>query len=134
MKFDNIEFEFDKSAIKAQYFPDLLRIVDILKQNPTWQLLIEGHTDGKRNVSMAKRILKVKKLEYSIESHNQISKKYNKLLSQRRTDFVVNYLIKNGISNSRLESIGFGEEKPIATNETELGRQKNRRVEVTIIK
>ena len=46
----------------------------------------------------------------------------------------MNYLIKNGISNSRFESIGFGEEKPIATNETELGRQKNRRVEVTIIK
>ena len=132
--FDDIEFEFDKSTIKAQYFPDLLRIVDILKQNPTWKLLIEGHTDGKRNVSMAKRILKLKKLEYSIESHNQISKKYNKLLSQRRTDFVVNYLIKNGISKNRLESIGFGEEKPIATNETELGRQKNRRVEVTIIK
>ena len=132
--FGNIEFEFDKSFVKDQYFPDLLRIVEILKANPTWKLLIEGHTDAKRNVALAKRILKAKGKEYSIEAHDQMSKKYNKLLSQRRTDFVVAYFVKNGILKSRLKSIGHGEEQPITTNETELGRQKNRRVEVTIIK
>lgn len=132
--FDNIEFEFDNSYVKAQYFTDLLRIIEILKENPTWELLIEGHTDAKRNVALARRILKNQGKEYSIETHDKMSKKYNKLLSQRRTDFVVAFFVKNGILKSRLKSIGYGEEKPITTNETELGRQKNRRVEVTIIK
>lgn len=132
--FSNIEYEFDKSIVKSQYFPDLLRIVEILNQNPTWKLLIEGYTDAKRNAAIAKRLLKSKGKEYSIEYHDQMSKKYNKLLSQRRTDFVAAYFIKNGILKTRLKSIGLGEIKPVASNETELGRQKNRRVEVTIIK
>ena len=112
----------------------LLRIIEILKENPTWELLIEGHTDAKRNVALARRVLKNQGKEYSIETHDHMSKKYNKLLSQRRTDFVLAFFVKNGILKSRLKSIGYGEEKPITTNETEIGRQKNRRVEVTIIK
>ena len=132
--FDNIEFEFDRSTVKTQFFPDLLRIVQILNQNETWHLLIEGHTDAKRNVALAKRKLKAKGIDYSEAAHDKMSKSYNKLLSQRRTDFVLNYFVKNGIAKSRLKAVGFGEEQPIATNETESGRQINRRVEVTIIK
>jgi len=60
--------------------------------------------------------------------------KYNINLSQKRVQSVVEYLIKKGISESRLQAIGHGEENPIATNKTEEGRRINRRVEVEIIK
>ena len=63
-----------------------------------------------------------------------MSKKYNNRLSQRRANSVTNYLIKKGITKSRLVPKGYGEEKPIATNDTDEGRQKNRRTEFKVLR
>ena len=54
---------------------------------------------------------------------------YNQKLSERRADAVVEYMIKNGISPERVRSVGFGQTRPVASNETREGRRKNRRTE-----
>ena len=61
-------------------------------------------------------------------------KAHNQRLSERRADAVVEYMIKNGISPERLAAVGFGAEKPIASNAEEEGRKKNRRTEFYIIR
>ena len=57
---------------------------------------------------------------------------YNKTLSQRRADAVVEYLVKEGVDSSKLKAVGYGQERPIATNRTPAGRRLNRRVEFRI--
>lgn len=79
-----------------------------MKKKPNYGLKIEGHTD------------------------NVGSDEKNMILSQKRADAVKTYLIKKGVSETYLETYGYGETKPIATNETTAGKQKNRRVEMTI--
>ncbi len=103
-----LRFDFDEDVIKPESFFDLDRLVNLLLQNPSFRLSIEGHTDNKG-------------------SHD-----FNMDLSERRTASVRNYLIKKGISASRLTNQGFGETKPIAPNTTDEGRQLNRRVEFKI--
>ena len=105
-----------------------------MNNNSNWKLRIEGHTDAKRDTLLAKVMLRRKGIKYSIEEHNTLSKNYNMILSIRRAKSVSNFLIKSGVSKSRIEAKGYGEEKPIASNKTELGRKKNRRVELIIIK
>jgi OOP family OmpA-OmpF porin len=105
----NVEFEFDKSEIKAQYYPRLNRVVEILMANPGLKVEIAGHTD-------------------SIGSE-----KYNQSLSERRAQAVKAYLVGKGIPSDQLTTAGFGESKPIASNATDAGRAKNRRVELTPI-
>lgn len=120
--------------IDKKSYPELNRLVDLLKDHSEWNLIISGHTDAKRNIELAKKILKRKGISYSKDAHDQMSKKYNNNLSQNRAQSLVNYLINKGIAKNRLEAIGHGEEKPIATNDTDEGRQINRRVEVEIVK
>ena len=132
--FENIEFEFDKSTITNSFENELLQIAELMNNNSNWKLRIEGHTDAKRDTLLAKVMLKRKGIKYSIEEHNTLSKNYNMILSIRRAKSVSNFLIKSGVSKSRIEAKGYGEEKPIASNKTELGRKKNRRVELIIIK
>jgi type IX secretion system PorP/SprF family membrane protein len=132
--FKNLEFDFDKSSINPKFYLELDRLVELLKTNSEWKLIINGHTDAKRDIQLAKKILKRKGIPYSKEAHDELSMKYNINLSQKRVQSVVEYLIKKGISESRLQAIGHGEENPIATNKTEEGRRINRRVEVEIIK
>ena len=103
---ENLLFDYDKSFIRPQYFDDLDKVVDVLKANPGLTVEIQGHTD------------------------NIGSKRYNKPLSERRAKAVVDYLIKKGISVSRLSSIGYWFSKPAASNDTPEGRQMNRRVEL----
>jgi outer membrane protein OmpA-like peptidoglycan-associated protein len=104
-----IEFEFDKSNILPVSFPILDEMVNLLAANPTIkQISIEGHTD------------------------NQGTAEYNQKLSDDRARSVMDYLIKHGIAAGRLSAKGFGLSKPRATNDTELGRQQNRRVEFHI--
>jgi OOP family OmpA-OmpF porin len=107
---NNIFFDFDKSLLKAESGPELDRMVELLKEKPTMEIEIAGHTD------------------------NVGTDKYNMALSERRSKTVVAYLIRQGISRKRLKAKYFGETKPLETNDTEEGREKNRRVEFKILK
>jgi outer membrane protein OmpA-like peptidoglycan-associated protein len=106
----NIYFDFDKATFKDESYTELNRLETMLAQNPGIQVEISGHTD------------KVG------------SKAYNKDLSQRRANAVKNYLVNKGIDARRIVSAGYGEEKPLASNDDELeGRELNRRVEFVVI-
>lgn len=110
VRLKNIYFDFDKTTLKSESFVELNKVVDFLKQNPSVSIEISGHTDSKG------------------------SDTYNQNLSQGRSQAVVDYLISQGIDSSRLEAHGYGESKPIDSNETEDGRANNRRVEFTVLK
>ncbi|HYM20859.1 MAG TPA: OmpA family protein [Candidatus Kapabacteria bacterium] len=110
VRLNNIFFETDKSDLLAASFAELNRLATILQKDPALRISIEGHTDSTG------------------------SAEHNKKLSAARAQSVVDYLIKAKIPSSRLESDGFGSEKPVAPNETEEGRALNRRVEFRILK
>jgi OmpA-OmpF porin, OOP family len=110
VRLKNIYFDYDKTTLKSASFLELNKVVDLLLQNPSLEIEIEGHTDS------------------------QGSDQYNKDLSQGRAQSVVDYIASQRISKQRLAARGFGESKPIDTNETEAGKANNRRVEFTIIK
>ena len=103
-----IYFETDKAIIKSQSYPMLDEIVDILNQYPDYDVRLAGHTD------------------------NVGGDEYNQQLSQSRVDAVMAYLENKGIPAHRLEAMGYGKTKPIATNNTAIGRALNRRVEVEL--
>ena len=104
-----IQFETGKASIKANSFGILDEIVRLMRANPDiGHLSIEGHTDNRGAVDM------------------------NEHLSQTRAESVMKYLSDHGISQERLDAHGYGPSRPIAPNETEVGRQKNRRVEFHI--
>ncbi|OGW17279.1 MAG: hypothetical protein A3G93_05295 [Nitrospinae bacterium RIFCSPLOWO2_12_FULL_45_22] len=109
MVFQNIQFDFDKSTIKPESMPILKEVVDYLKDNPSVELSIEGHACWIGPDT------------------------YNQKLSERRTESIKNYLITEDIEENRLMTKGFGEENPVADNETSEGRMLNRRVEFKII-
>lgn len=104
-----IQFDTGKASIKANSFGILDEIVRLLRANPDIKRLsIEGHTDNRGAVDM------------------------NEQLSQQRAESVMKYVVDHGIAADRLEAHGYGPSRPIAPNETEAGRQKNRRVEFHI--
>ncbi|NOQ16385.1 MAG: OmpA family protein [Methyloprofundus sp.] len=105
-----LEFDFNKANIRKDSEGLLDASAKILKDNPYLNIQIEGHTD------------------------NRGSDNYNLLLSDRRAASVRKYLIKKGIKATRLSSIGMGESTPITSNDTDKGRQLNRRVVFTITK
>lgn len=105
----NIFFDFDKTTLRPTSKAELNRLLKILRDNPTMRIRIGGHTD------------------------NYGTDEYNIRLSGGRAASVVNYLIEAGINKDRLESKGYGESKPIDTNETAAGRQNNRRTEFEIL-
>ncbi|MBY0435424.1 MAG: OmpA family protein [Cyclobacteriaceae bacterium] len=110
VRLKNIYFDFDKTTLKSESFVELNKVVEFLEQNPTVEIEISGHTDSKG------------------------ADEYNLKLSQGRSQAVVDYVVKQGISSSRLTARGYGETKPIDTNDTEEGRANNRRVEFTVVK
>lgn len=105
----SIQFRSASDELKEESYRPLNEIVDVMKDYPDSRFKIEGHTDSRGNDS------------------------YNLNLSKKRAKSVFSFLVENGISESRLSSQGFGEVNPIATNETESGRQINRRVEINFI-
>jgi outer membrane protein OmpA-like peptidoglycan-associated protein len=107
----NIYFDFNSAQVDlAKSQKDLDNLLCFLKENPSYKIEISGHTD------------------------NIGSPSYNKDLSQRRAQAIVNYLIAKGVSRKRLVAVGYGEERPIATNDDELeGREYNRRTEFKLI-
>lgn len=104
----NIFFDVDKYELKEKSFTELGKIVRFLTENPQISIEIGGHTDNTGNTA------------------------YNQELSEKRAKSVYTYVVSKGISPKRLSAIGFGSLKPVASNETELGRQLNRRIEFTI--
>ncbi|MEQ8476157.1 OmpA family protein [Fulvivirga sp.] len=109
IRLNNIFFDNNESELKETSFTELDRLIAILKDQNTLKIEINGHTD------------------------NVGSDPYNKTLSEARALSVKNYIINKGISSDRLTSKGYGEEKPIATNDTDEGKAENRRVEFTIL-
>ncbi len=109
IRLNNIFFDFDRYSLRKESRLELNRWVKMLNENPAVSLEIDGYTD-------------------SIGTEA-----YNRKLSERRADSVQAYLIAHGIDKDRLTAKGFGESKPVASNATAEGRQRNRRVEVQII-
>jgi outer membrane protein OmpA-like peptidoglycan-associated protein len=105
-----INFSTGKSEITKDSEEALAAILAILDEYPNSKFTVEGHTDS---VGRAES---------------------NKKLSNERATAVYDYLTSNGVDSSRLEVIGYGEEKPIADNSTKSGRAKNRRVEINLMK
>ena len=105
-----ILFDTGKATIKPESVSVMVDIIQILNEYPNAKFTVEGHTD-------------------SVGSSDS-----NQRLSEARANSVRDFLIDEGISGNRLTAIGFGEEKPIASNTTKLGRKQNRRVEINLIK
>ncbi len=101
----NVEFDNNSSASRPEHRSEIERVYRFMQEYPLTKVTIEGHTDSRG------------------------AAEYNKSLSQRRANTVAQVLINDfGIAANRVTAIGYGEERPIATNETAAGRQKNRRV------
>ncbi|MEX0361497.1 MAG: OmpA family protein [Allomuricauda sp.] len=105
-----ILFDTGKSSIKAESTSVMVDIIQILNEYPNAKFTVEGHTDSVG------------------------SAKLNQSLSEKRANSVRDFLIDKGINAGRLTAIGYGEDKPIATNNTRAGRTQNRRVEINLIK
>lgn len=105
--FRNLEFDFAKSTIRARSLPYLNRVAEILVKKG-FSLKLAGHTD------------------------NIGSDAANMKLSKDRAESVKTYLVSQGANPTRIEAVGYGESQPIASNKTDAGRQKNRRVEFTL--
>lgn len=105
-----ILFDTGKATIKTESVSVMVDIIQILNEYPNAKFTVEGHTD-------------------SVGSSES-----NQKLSEARANAVLNFLINEGISSTRLTAIGFGEDKPIATNDTANGRKQNRRVEINLVK
>jgi OOP family OmpA-OmpF porin len=104
-----VNFAFDSDAVQERYFTDLAELAAFLKRFEDVYVDIEGHTD-------------------SVGPDD-----YNMQLSQRRAQAVVDVLVKDhGIAPQRLNAVGFGETKPVASNDTKEGRAENRRVMATL--
>ncbi len=133
IKLENILYDFDKATLTTTSKVELDRLATILEEQSEIKIEISSHTDAKRNIEAAKRIFKRKGVPYTKEAHDKMSGTYNQRLSQRRAQSVVNYLVKKGIAKSRLVAKGYGEAKPVATNDTDEGRQLNRRTEFKVL-
>ncbi|MFT4831242.1 MAG: OOP family OmpA-OmpF porin [Psychroserpens sp.] len=105
-----ILFDTGKSSIKVESTAVMVDIILILKEYPTSKFTVEGHTDSVGSASL------------------------NQKLSESRANSVRDFLVKEGIGADRLTAIGYGEDKPMATNNTKAGRAQNRRVEINLIK
>lgn len=103
-------FEQGKAVINPKSFTELDEVVAMLKENPKMEIQLEGHTDNQGNAEA------------------------NMKLSQSRVDAVKKYLTSKGIAKDRVQTKAFGGSKPIATENTEAARAKNRRVEMRILK
>jgi outer membrane protein OmpA-like peptidoglycan-associated protein len=104
----NIFFETGKNTMKQESFQQLNNVIEFMKDNNTLKLEISGHTDNVGSLSA------------------------NVKLSENRAKSVVDYMIKGGIDKSRLTYKGYGPNQPVAKNNTEAGKAKNRRVEFKI--
>jgi outer membrane protein OmpA-like peptidoglycan-associated protein len=104
----HVRFDFNKDAIRTDFYPELDRVVKLMNDN-NGSIQLSGHADNKGPYV------------------------YNWNLSKQRAEAVKAYLVKKGASEERIAAVEFGDTKPIASNRTKAGRQKNRRVELTFL-
>ena len=107
--FEGLEFETDSDVIKTTCYDKLDNLAAVMNKFKTLKIKISGHTDKTGDA------------------------KYNMSLSERRAQAAKTYLIDKGIAASRLAAYGYGEEKPIASNDTPEGRKQNRRVDFNVV-
>ncbi len=103
-----ILFDFDSSMLKVESQQNIRKMGEVFANYPDTDIVIAGHTD------------------------NVGSESYNQKLSERRAKAVYGYLVDIGIDAARLTTVGYGELRPISTNDTDAGRSANRRVEINI--
>jgi len=106
---ENVYYDFGKATLRPESSYELDKLVTLMKDNPSIDVQIVSHTD------------------------NIGTEESNNILSNDRAQSVVNYLVSSGIERSRLSTLGLGESQPVASNDTDAGRQKNRRTEFKII-
>lgn len=105
----DVKFDFDKSVVKEGSMADIQSLADFMKQYPQTSTVVEGHTDSVG------------------------SDAYNQGLSERRANAVRDVLVNQyGVESGRVSSVGYGESKPVADNDTDEGRAVNRRVEAAV--
>lgn len=104
----DVTFDTGSATVRPGLYSEIDRVANVLKQYPDTVIRVEGHTD-------------------SVGSETS-----NMELSKRRATAVKNLLVQRGVADSRIEVVGFGETMPVATNDNEVGRSKNRRVEIKI--
>ena len=109
IRLNNLFFDFNKSELRSASYPELDRLVVAMNERPAMKIRVHGHTD---NIGTAP---------------------YNLGLSKRRARAVYDYLVSRGIASGRVRIKAFGLSKPVATNETEEGRQLNRRGEFQVL-
>lgn len=110
VRLNNVFFDFDKWDLRPESYVELDRVVKLLAENPAIEIEMSAHTDSKG------------------------ADDYNFRLSDNRAKSVREYIVSKGINAARIVSQGYGETKPVATNDTDDGRQLNRRVEFKITK
>ena len=106
----HVKFDFDKSTVKPAFMPEIQKVADFMKQNPGYNVVLEGHTDSKG------------------------SDAYNMKLSDQRAKAVAKALSTLGVAGAKVTTEAYGESKPVATNDTEVGRTENRRVDAVFKK
>jgi len=104
----DVTFDTNSTVVRPGLQSELNRVAGVMNQYPNTLVRVEGHTDSKG------------------------SNEYNMDLSNRRAIAVKSLLVQRGIADSRIDVVGYGETMPVSTNDTEAGRQKNRRVEIKI--
>jgi len=105
----DVTFDTDSAEVRPGLLSEIDRVANVLRSYPETYIRVEGHTDSVG------------------------SEEYNMGLSERRAHAVKNLLVQRGVGENRIEAVGFGEALSVATNDTEAGRQKNRRVEIKIV-
>ncbi|MBN2893981.1 MAG: OmpA family protein [Bacteroidales bacterium] len=105
---NNVFFQKGKADLYSSSYPELDRLVDIMNENPEIKIEVQGHSN---NLGDRDKLME---------------------LSEQRAESVKKYIVEKGVSPDRITTVGFGPDKPIATNDTEAGRKKNQRVEFKI--
>lgn len=104
----NVTFATDRDQVIPPFYPTLDSVALVLRKFDKTLIDVDGHTDSVGNAG------------------------YNMELSNRRANSVANYLASRGVDQRRMSAMGYGLERPIASNATEMGRAQNRRVEIAI--
>ena len=105
-----IYFDYDQDALREDALSDLLKVSRLMKDNPKYTLLVEGHADERG------------------------TREYNLALSERRAKAVEDFLSASGVSSFNVEVVGYGEEKPVDSGSNESAWSQNRRAELFFIK